>query len=405
MSPHSFGFAAMLGALAALPSFGIDMSLPALDAMGDSLGVSADRAGLSISLFMIGFGVAPPVFGPVSDRIGRKPIMLGTLVLFTVASLGCTLSHSLAELLTWRVLQGMGAGVGTTVTLAVVQDLFHGPQGRAKFSDLVSLMVFVPMVAPAAGTALLAIGGWRTIFGLLSAVGFILLGAVALFFEESVKLDHREKLRPAAILRSYTLVLSCPVCVAYILVNAAAFGALFSYISGSSLFFIGALGLSHSAYSLIYAATFLGVLASVVINGRLSRWGVPPSYPLATGIALAFGSAIVFCAAILAGWTFVPGLVAILVIGTMGFGLIVPNAMHAAMQPLPSHAGAVSATAGFIQVLTQSVMSALVVSFDSREPGLSMAIAMVFCSLAALLAYSGLARRAESGAVLVNRQS
>ena len=405
MSPHSAAFALMLGALAALPSFGIDMSLPALDAIGDSLGVSADRAGLTISLFMVGYGIAPPFCGPASDRIGRKPIMLGAVALFAAASLGCTVSHSLAELLIWRVLQGMGAGVGTTITFAVVHDLFEGPAGRAKFSDLASLMVFVPMVAPAAGTALLLIGGWRAIYALLAIVGFGLLAIAWLFFGESAKLNPAEKFSPAAILRSYALVLSYPVCLGYILVNAAAFGALFAYISGSSLFFINALGLTRSEYSLVYAATFIGILASVFANGRMSRWGVAPAYPLGTGIALALGSAAAFFIAILTGWGFVPGLVAILVLGTMGFGLIVPNAMHAAMQPLPSHAGAVSATAGFAQVLTQSVMSALVVSFNGRQPGLSMAIAMILCSLGALLAYGGVARRAEGGAVLVNRQS
>jgi DHA1 family bicyclomycin/chloramphenicol resistance-like MFS transporter len=399
--PNSAAFALLLGALAALPSFGIDMSLPALGAIGASLGVNADRAGLTISLFMVGYAVAPPFCGPVSDRIGRKPIMLGAVALFAVASLGCTVSRSLAELLPWRVMQGMGAGVGTTITLAVIQDLFDGPAGRAKFSDLASLMVLVPMVAPAAGTAVLTIDGWRAIYGLLAIVGFALLGIVWLFFGESARLDEAERLSPAAILRSYALALSYPVCRGYILVNAAGFGALFAYISGSSLFFIDALGLSRGQYSLIYAATFIGIMASVVVNGRLSRWGVAPAYPLGTGIVLALASAAAFLVAILAEWGWVPGLVAILILGTMGFGLIAPNAMHAAMQPLPSHAGAVSAMAGFVQVLTQSISSAVVVTFSGRDPGLSMAVAMIFCSVGALLAYGAVARPAHEGAVRI----
>ncbi|MDB5405350.1 MAG: transporter, family, bicyclomycin/chloramphenicol resistance protein [Rhodospirillales bacterium] len=400
MSPNSAAFALLLGALAALPSFGIDMSLPALDAIGASLGVDADKAGLTISVFMVGYAVAPPFCGPISDRIGRKPIMLGAVAFFAVASLGCTVSHSLAELLAWRVMQGMGAGVGTTITLAVIQDLFDGPAGRAKFSDLASLMVFVPMVAPAAGTAVLTFGGWRAIYGLLTIVGFVLLGIVGRFFVESAKLDNAERPSPKAILRSYALVLSYPVCLGYILVNAAAFGALFAYITGSPLFFIDALGLTRGEYSLVYAGTFVGVLASVFANGRLSRWAVAPAYPLVTGIALAGASAAAFLVTVLAGWSWVPGLVGLLVLGTMGFGLIVPNAMHAAMQPLPSHAGAVSAMTGFVQVLTQSIASALVVSFNGRDPGLSMAVAMILCSIGALLAYGGVARPADAGAAL-----
>jgi DHA1 family bicyclomycin/chloramphenicol resistance-like MFS transporter len=402
MSPHSIAFALMLGALAALPSFGIDMSLPALDAIGDSLDVSADSAGLTISLFMIGYAVAPPFCGPVTDRIGRKPIMLGAVALFAVASLGCTVAPALPELLSWRVMQGMGAGVATTTTFAVIQDSFDGPDGRAKFSDLASLMVFVPMVAPAAGTALLAIHGWRAIYGLLTIVGCALLGIVWRFFAESARLDRAEGLSPAAIWRSYVLVLREPVCLGYILVNAAAFGALFAYISGSSLFFIDELSLSRNQYSLLYAATFIGIMASVIANGRLSRWQVAPAYPLRTGIALALASAVTFVAAVLAGWNWVPGLAAILVLGTMGFGLIAPNAMHGAMQPLPSQAGAVSAMAGFVQVITQSIASAVVVSFNGSHPGVSMAVVMMVCSLGALLAYRHIARQAEASAALIS---
>jgi MFS transporter, DHA1 family, multidrug resistance protein len=395
LSPHSFGFALMLGALAALPSFGIDMSLPALGAIGSSLGVSADSAGWTISLFMLGYAVGPPFCGPVSDRIGRRPVTLAAVALFAIASFGCAASHSLPVLLLWRFAQGMGAGVGTTLTLAIINDLFDGAAGRTKLSHLASLMLFVPMLAPAAGTAVLAVGNWRSIYWLLAGGSVVLLCIVWLSLGESAKMDHRERLGPATMLRGYSRALSHPVCFGYILVNAAGFGALFAYISGSSLLLIDALDLSRAEYSLAYAATFIGIMASVLLNGRLSTWGVAPAYPLSTGIALALGSAALFLVAILSGWTWVPALIAILVVGTMGFGLIAPNAMHAAMQPLPNHAGAVSAMAGFVQVLAQSASSAVVVSFNDREPGLSMAAVMTFWSAVALVAYVRLARPAE----------
>lgn len=336
VSPNSTAFALVLGALAALPSFGIDMSLPALGAIGASLGASADRAGLTISLFMVGYAVAPPFCGPVSDRIGRKPITLAAVALFAAASFGCAVSHSLPVLLAWRVVQGMGAGVGATLTIAIVNDLFEGAAGRAKLSQLASLMVFVPMVAPAAGTAILTVGTWRSLYALLAAIGVVLLGTVWLFLGESAKTDNAERFGLAMMVRGYARALTHPVCLGYILLNAAGFGALFAYISGSSLFFIDALGLSRGQYSLVYAATFIGIMASVLLNGQLSTRGVAPAYPLGAGIGLALCSAAGFLVALLGGWTWVPALTAILVLGTMGFGLIVANAMHAAMQPLPS---------------------------------------------------------------------
>jgi MFS transporter, DHA1 family, multidrug resistance protein len=395
MSPHSTAFALMLGAMAALPSFGIDMNLPALSTIGSSLGVSADSAGWTITLFMLGYGVAPPICGPISDRVGRKPVILLAVGVFALASLGAAVSSSLAELLAWRVAQGMGGGVAATLTLAVINDLFDGAAGRAKISHFASIMLFVPMLAPTGGTIVLAVSGWRGIYGLLSVVGVILFSTIWLAFGESARPQFLERFHPMTMLRGYAHALSHPACLGYILVNAAGFAAIFAYISGSSLFLIGTLGLSRNAYSMIYAGTFVGIMASVMLNGRLSLWGVVPAYPLRVGIGIALGSATLLTIALVAGWIWVPGLIAVLILSAAGFGLIAPNAMHAAMQPLPQHAGAVSAMAAFVQVLAQSASSAFVVALNDRAPGLSMAGSMMLWSAVCLIAYLRLARPTE----------
>ncbi len=399
ISPHSIAFMVLLGALAALPSFGIDMSLPALGAIGTSLGISADRAGLTMSLFMVGFAIAPPFCGPISDRVGRKPIALGAVAVFAAASLGCATSHTLPTLLAWRVAQGMGAGVGLTTAFAIIRDLFDGSAGRAKLSYVAILMLCIPMIAPASGTAVLAAGTWRSIYALLTGVGLVLFGIVWLCFGESARTGNAARLSPAAMLRDYAVVLTHPACLGYILVNAAGFGALFAYVSGSSLFFIDALGFSRGEYSLVFAATSIGIMVGAFVNGRLSARGVAAAYPLGVGVVLAFAAALALLVAMLAGWSWVLGLIGLIVLANVAFGLIAPNAMHSAMQPLPNHAGTVSAVAGSVQVLTGSVSSALVVSFSGGRPGLSMALSMVFWSALALIAHVGLARPAEEGAV------
>jgi MFS transporter, DHA1 family, multidrug resistance protein len=385
----------MLSAMAALPSFGIDMSLPALGVIGSSLGVSANSAGWTITLFMLGYGIAPPICGPLSDRIGRKPVILGAVGIFAIASLGSAVSFSLAELLAWRVIQGMGGGVAASLTLAVVNDLFDGAAGRAKISQLASIMLFVPMLAPTAGTFVLAIGGWRGIYGLLSIVGVVLFSAVKLAFGESAQPQLQKRINPLAMLDAYGCALRHPACLGYILVNAAGFAAIFAYISGSSLFLIGTLGLSRTMYSVTYAGTFIGIMASIMLNARLSLWGVAPAYPLRVGIGVALGSASLLVVALVAGWIWVPGLIAILILSAAGFGLIAPNAMHAAMQPLPHHAGAITAMCAFVQVLAQSASSAFVFAFSGRAPGLSMSASMMLWSAICLIAYLRLARPTE----------
>src|SRR5258705_10054726 len=152
-------FPLLLGFLVALPSFGIDMSLPALTVMGAALHVAPAQAGLMMSLFMLGFAVAPLFYGPASDRYGRKPVVVFACTLFIIAGIGCAFARSLPTLLTWRVFQGAGAGASMTIALAIVRDLFEGQAARTRLAYVAITTMAVPMIAPAAGGAFLALGG------------------------------------------------------------------------------------------------------------------------------------------------------------------------------------------------------------------------------------------------------
>jgi DHA1 family bicyclomycin/chloramphenicol resistance-like MFS transporter len=193
-------FTLLLSLLVALPSFGIDMSLPALTATGAALDVAPAQAGMMMSLFMLGFAVAPLFYGPASDRYGRKPVV-----------------------------QGAGAGASMTIALAVIRDLFEGRAARTKLSYVAIATTIVPMIAPTAGAALLAIGGWRVIHAVLAGIGLLLLLAMLLGLAESARVDPANRLVPSIIARNYLRVLMHPLCFGYILVNPAVFGALFAY--------------------------------------------------------------------------------------------------------------------------------------------------------------------------------
>ncbi len=394
--PASTAFTLLLGFLVALPSFGIDMSLPAVMAAGAALGVAPARAGLTMSLFMVGFAVAPLFYGPASDRYGRKPIVVFACMLFIIAGVGCALAPSLPSLLMWRVVQGAGAGASMTIALAIVRDLFEGQAARSKLSYVANAMMVVPMIAPTAGALLLAVGGWRIIHAVLAGVGLLLLLAISLGFTESARIDPANRLVPAVIARNYLRVLTHPICLGYIIVNAAAFGALFAYVSGSPLFLINVVGLRPEQYGLVFAATSLGIMAGAFVNGRLSDWGVPPGYPLTVGLVLASAATMSLLAMTLADWMPLPLVISLLVLGNLAFGLILPNAMQGAMQPLPQIAGAAGAATGFIQMMIGAVASGLVASLYDGHSALSMTALMALCSVLALVSYLLLARRAES---------
>jgi DHA1 family bicyclomycin/chloramphenicol resistance-like MFS transporter len=399
LPPTSMAFTLLLGLLVALPSFGIDMSLPALTSVGAALGVAPERAGLMMSLFMLGFAVAPLFYGPASDRYGRKPVVVFACMLFAIAGIGCAFAQSLPTLLVWRVVQGAGAGASMTITLAIVRDLFEGQAARTRLSYVSIATMVVPMIAPSAGAALLALGGWRVIHAVLGGIGLLLLLAMLIGFTESARLDPANRLVPSVIARNYLRVLMNPLCLGYILINAAAFGALFAYVSGSSLFLINVVGLRPGQFGVVFAATSLGIMAGAFLNGRLSTRGVAPFYPLTAGLVLAVVTATALLLMTLVGWMPLTPVILILIVGNFAFGLIAPNAMQGAMQPLPQIAGAAGAATGCIQMATAAVVSGLVALLHDQHSALSMTALMSVCSLVALAAYLLLARPAERAIV------
>ena len=228
--PASFAFTLLLGFLAAVPYSGIDINLPALAATAATLDVSPSEVGLTMSAFMLSLAVAPLLYGPVSDRFGRKPVVAFGIALFVVASLACALARSLPALLICRFVQGIGAA-STAMTFAIVRDLFGETTARTKIANVVVAINVVTVIAPTAGAALLTIGGWRLIYAIEAAIGALLLLAVMLGFAESAKIDPTSRLAPAAVIRSYVRVLTHPVSLAYILVGAAGGATVFAYVT------------------------------------------------------------------------------------------------------------------------------------------------------------------------------
>jgi DHA1 family bicyclomycin/chloramphenicol resistance-like MFS transporter len=394
IQPASFAFTVLLGLLAAVPYSGIDINLPALAATGATLGVSPSEVGLTMSAFMLSLAVAPLLYGPVSDRFGRKPVVVVGVALFMLASLACAVAQSLPVLLICRFVQGIGAA-STATTFAIIRDLFDETTARAKFANVVIAINVVTVIAPTAGAALLTFGGWRSIYAMQAGIGALLLLAVLLGFAESARIDPASRLVPAAVVQSYVRVLTHPLSFAYILVGAAAGATVFGYVTGSSLFFIDVVRLRPDQYGLIFSACSAAVMSGALLDGRLGHRGISAALALTIGLALMATAAVTLLAMTVAGWT-PPSLVAALLMAVaLAFGMTMPNIMNATMQPLPEISGAVGAAAGSIQMTAGAVSSGLVaVLFDGRS-AISMTAVMVACSLLALIAYWLLARPAE----------
>jgi MFS transporter, DHA1 family, multidrug resistance protein len=386
INPKSFTFTVLLGLLSSVPTFGIDMVLPTLQAMSVDLGVPPSEVGLAMTAYLIGLGATLVIYGPISDRVGRKPMVMFGGAILIAASIGCMFAHSLPELLVFRALQGGGASAPGMGAITMVRDVFDGATARAKMAYVVFAINIVPMIAPTVGAALLPIGGWQAVYLVPVAGGGILLLAM-LGIDETARIDSGARLTVMAVVRDYLSVLRHPICLANILCNAAAAGAVFAYIAGSPLFFINVLGLSPSQYGLIFGLSSLAVMAGTRLNQSLGNWGASSRQLIAIGLLLStLLAALLLVMALMAGKSAL--LVVLVMVGVaLSFGLISPNAMTGALQPLPAIAGSVSAVVVFVQMLAAASSSAFVAALFDGRSALSMAGVMVASCVLAIVSY------------------
>lgn len=369
--PGSLAFILMLGCLGALPPLATDMGLPALDAISAGLGVTQAAAALTLSVFMLGFALGPIAYGPISDRFGRRPVLLAGTLAFTVGGITCALAPTLPVLLLARLLQGTGAGAGMVLAFAIVRDTFEGDAARAQLSWMSVIMNIAPMVAPTIGALLLA-GGWRLIYATMGLAGGLLALLLLLGLPETGRIQPPGLLW--RVLPNYRRVLGHRLCLGYALVNACNFGNLFAYITGAPLVLMGARGLSAPVFALLFGLAALGLMAGGAISGQMARRGVPERVPMVVGLGLSTAASI---GLLLGGSTApVPVMVALLVANAVCRGLVAPNATHGVLRKLPSLAGSASAILGCLQMLLGALAGGLVALLGVHQPAFAMGAVM-----------------------------
>lgn len=392
---HSLPFTLLLGSFVTLASFATDMGLPVLADTAASLGVAPGQAALTLSVFMAGFGLGPLVFGPLSDHFGRRPILLVGCAMFVVFGALGTFSASLGALLLWRLLMGAGAGACQVLVVAMVRDLYAGPEARVRQSYVNLAAGVAPIIAPTLGVAIAALGGWRAIYAALAVGGFVLLLVAALRLGESAPRREGATLTVRDTLRSYARVLGHPVSLGYTIVVAFSFGSLFAYVAGSSLVLIELLGVSRRAYALLFACTAFGLMAGALLSARLSRQGVPPARLIAGGIATIVGTAALLLALSWVGWLQVGLVVPLAVIGFVGHGIVRPSAVQGALEPMPEIAGVASAVLSGVTMLVGALASASVAALFDGRSSLAMTGPMLVCAAVAGGVYLAVVRPAE----------
>lgn len=372
---------AILAGLVALGPLSIDMYLPAMPAMRIALNTDISGMHLTVSAYLVGFSLFHLLCGPLADRIGRKPVLLGGTILFVAACLGCSLSTSIEELQAWRFAQGVGACVGPTLARTIARDIF-GPTRLAKvFSLIAMLMALAPAIAPTLGGLMLLVLPWPSVFVFLALYGCAIVILTSRYLPES--LPEKQSLRPAAILKNYGQLFSDPLYMTVTIASGMTYAAMISYLSSSSFIYIDMLGVPVEYFGLIFLTTVLGYMGGSALSARLSNSHSSESLMLMGAVIALFAT--------LAMWgateIFPNSLYALMLpmtFFTASLGIILPHAMTIALRPFAHIAGTASAFLGFVQMSLSAGASAAVGGFltDSPRP---MIITMVLISIAALI--------------------
>ncbi|MCK2183574.1 Bcr/CflA family multidrug efflux MFS transporter [Halomonas getboli] len=375
----------------ALAPFAIDAYLPAMPSLAASVGASVHHTQLSISLFLFGFAIGQLVGGPMSDRLGRRPVLLSGLVIFLLASLMIMRVDSLGELLTWRFVQALGGGACVVNSAAIVRDCFSGREAAKVMSTMAMILMLAPLVAPAVGSGLFYLADWWLIFAFLAAYAAFLLWLMGTRLPETRPADA-----PVAsgrqVLRNYASVLRHREAMGYVLAVASTFSGMFAFITSSPFLYMSHYGISPAVYPLVFGANVVVMALSNRVNIRLLRHRTPQQN-MRLGLGVQFCVAVMLVALVATGLDSLVTVVPLIMLFMGMVGLITPNAMASLLE----HFSHMSATATALLGCTQFTCGALagvVVSAIEVDSAWPMVLTMLMVSLLGNLALRVLAGRA-----------
>lgn len=350
--------ALIIGLLSAVGPFAIDMYLPAMPVMAADLLVEATAVQGTLIGYFVGFGLAQLVYGPWSDQAGRKlPLFVG-LTLFTLASIGCAVAPDVVALTVFRVIQGLGGAVLLVLPRAVIRDLSTGPEAM-RLMALVMLVVSVsPMVAPLAGSGILALWPWRTIFWVLAGAAMLSLLLTATALPETLSSQNRKRINIGQLWRDAKYLMRDPSFVGLTLIGGFGLGSLMVFIASASFVYGGQFGLSPPGFSLAVAINALGFCAASQLAAPLGG-RVGPVSVIRLGVSGFAATTLLLLAVTAAGWSTLPVIAAGLFLANACLGLVIPTTMVMALDPHRQIAGLASSVVGTIQMLTVGSMVAL----------------------------------------------
>jgi len=380
LRPGTFALTALLAALSAVGPLTTDMYLPSLPDIARQLDASTAQVQLTISAYLIGFAVGQIFYGPVSDRHGRKPVLLAAIALYCVASLACALSRSIEMLIVARAFQALGGSGGIVLTRAIVRDIYSGARAGRELSLIASVMALAPVLAPIAGGLLQTGFGWRVVFMTLVAAGLAGAAIIWMLLPETLNVRAAEPVSLGSVFRSYRVVARNPAYLAYLSITSASYAGLFAWISGAAFVLQGLYGLTPFDFGVAFALGSLGYMTGSALAARIVvKFGLDGVLGLGGCACAAGGLGMVTAVAL--GVTTSLSLVLPIAVYLAGLGMVLPQGIAGAMTPFAERAGAASSLFGFVQQSVAALCGAAVGWFlgQSAWP-LAAGVAVMGCA-------------------------
>jgi DHA1 family bicyclomycin/chloramphenicol resistance-like MFS transporter len=377
------GWLVLMGAVTAIGPVSVDMYLPAFPSIAVSLGATSGQVERTLAVYLAGMALAQIIYGPLTDRYGRKPPLFAGLALYTAASAGCALAQSVEMLTVCRLAQAMGGAAGMVIPRAVIRDHFDTQEAARALSMLMLIMGVAPILAPLVGGQILLFTGWRGTFVFMTLGALALIVMASRLMTESLKPERVIPLSVSNILRTYGILLRDRRFCAFALSGGMGSAGMFGYIVASPRVFIEYFGVAPQYYGVLFGLNAACLIAGSQINARLLRDRRPEQIlPWALGTMLAAGLASLALA--LLGLTTLPVMIVCLMVFLCSQGFVNPNSAAMALAEHGRHLGSASAMLGTITISCGALAGLLVSLLQSDSP-LPLSVVLGICGSLAWL--------------------
>lgn len=367
------------------------MYLPSFSAIAGDFGASAAQVQLTLSIYILGFTLGQLCYGPLSDRYGRRPVLLSGICVYVATSILCATAGDVESLTVYRFFQAIGGGAGTVLSRAIIRDRYEGVIMAKVMSLMLTIILFAPMIAPVFGGYLLIWLGWRAVFWTLSIAGVAAICVVVLGIKESLPPERRAQPGIGPVLRGYVTVLGNRNALGYILGGGVTFGALFAFLSGAPFVFIEFYGVAPEHLGFIFTLNVLGVMAGGWLNSKLVvTRGIRDM--MSIGVWLLFAGAILLFVLIATNVFGLWGAILGIVFFTLPLNLINANAAAGTLEFFPDNAGTASAVVGAVRYGCGAV-SGVVVGLLHDGTAMPMAWVILGCSAISVFFLTTMIRR------------